>query len=165
MASKGSTLGHQIQDAVLGLADGLFAKADLILEGAILLVGLGAEHLVLQLGDLLILDLDIVVELLAFFLIGSQGGTIGLQPPQMRIQRLFDLGDMFWKGGYFPLQLSNLQIQRLQAGDLLHVRGHLISYFSISVPRSMARTPSGKGELVCPTSQHEARLANHEFVF
>ena len=83
-----------------------------MLEGAILLVGLGVEHLIPELGDLLVLDLDVVFQLLAFFLVGNQGGTVGLQPAQMRIQRLFDLGDMFGKGGYFPstLQSSNPEL-------------------------------------------------------
>ncbi len=53
---------------------------------------------------------------------------------------------MFWKGGYFPLQLANLQIERLQAGDLLHVRGHLIIYSSTSMVQGLLL---GDGKLVC----------------
>src|ERR1700730_9617659 len=62
---------------------------------------------------------------------------------------------MFWKGGDFPLQLCNLQIQRLQAGDLLHIRGHLIIYSSIPMPHeprawALAKNPPvilGRGKM------------------
>jgi hypothetical protein len=52
------------------------------------------------------------------------------------IQGLFDLGDVFWKGSDFPLQLGNPQIQSLEAGDLLNVGSHLSRYFNILYPRS-----------------------------
>ena len=86
---------HQIECAVLGFADGRFAEADLVLERAVLLVGFGAQHLIPKLGDLLILHLHFVFQLLSFLLIGRQRGLIRLQPAKMRIQGLFDLGDMF----------------------------------------------------------------------
>ena len=52
-------------------------------------------------------------------------GAVGFQPPEVRLQSLFDLSDVFWEGGDFPLQIGDLQIERLQSGERLHeiVRG------------------------------------------
>ena len=66
-----------------------------MLEGAILLVGLRAQHLILELGDLLTLHFAVVFEPFAFFLIAGQSRAIGFQPAQVRIQCFFDLGDVF----------------------------------------------------------------------
>ena len=46
---------HQFEDAILEAADFLLAIIDFVLKGAVDFIGLGAEHLVFQLGDLLLL--------------------------------------------------------------------------------------------------------------
>src|ERR1700676_2884291 len=69
--------GHEVQNPVLAFTDRLFAKAELLLEGAVLLVGLRAQHLIPELGDFLGLDFSVVFQAFAFLLIPDQGGTIG----------------------------------------------------------------------------------------
>ncbi len=66
-----------------------------MLEGAVLLVGFGAQHLVLELGDFLVLHFVVIFQALAFLLIAGQGRAIGFQPAQVGIQCFFDLCDVF----------------------------------------------------------------------
>ena len=85
-----------------------------MLESAVLFVGFGAEHLIPQLRDLLLVHLDIAFEFLAIFLIGGERGAVGFQAALVRFQRLFDDGDMFGKRGDFFFELCHPQIDGLE---------------------------------------------------
>ena len=114
LPSSGLGFRHQFQNAILGLADLLFDVFDLVLEGAVLLVGLGAQHLVPQLGDLLLVHLDVAFHAFALLLIGGERGFVRLQLAQVRFQRLFDGGDVLGKRGHFLFQRRRALIQRLE---------------------------------------------------
>ena len=116
--------GHQLQNAVFGLANLLLAELDFALKGAVLLVGLGLEHLVFQFRDLLILRLDVAVALLAFLLIGGQCRAVGLELALLRHQLLLDFSDMFGKSGDLAGQVPKAIIDFLQADHQLQVGKH-----------------------------------------
>jgi len=115
---------HQFQNAVFGLADFLLAEFDFVLEGAILLVGFRAKHLVLQLGDFLILRLDVGFAFLALFLVGGERSSICLQFALMRNQFFLNFADVFGKGRDLPCQFRKTIIQILQTNHQLQIRGH-----------------------------------------
>ena len=88
-------LGHQVEDAVLAVSDFLLAEFDLVLESAVDLVGLGLEHLVLQLGDLLLLDLNLAFELgPRLAIVQCPRLTDDVESPRAKLMReaLLDLG-------------------------------------------------------------------------
>ena len=97
---------------------------DFVLESFVLLVGFGAEHLIPQLRDLLLVHLDIAFELLAVFLIGGEGGAVGFQAPLVGFQRLFDNGDMFGKRGDFFFELRHSQVDGLELTHQTRIRVH-----------------------------------------
>ena len=70
---------HQFENMILGAANLLLTKLDFMLKGAVLFVGLGAQHLIAQFGDFLLLKLDIALVLLAILLVRAEGGVIGFQ--------------------------------------------------------------------------------------
>jgi hypothetical protein len=86
---------------------------DFVLESFVLFVGLGAEHLISELRDLLLMRLDVAFELLAVLLIGGERGAIGFQAALVRFQRLFDDCDMFGKRGDFFFKLCHPQVDGL----------------------------------------------------
>ena len=108
------------------LADFLLAEVDLVLKGAILLVGLRLEHLIFQFRDLLLLHLNIAFALLALFLVGRQRGAVGFQLALVRDQFLFDFGDVYGKRGDFSRQLRQTIIDFLQADRPTSGRGALL---------------------------------------
>ncbi len=68
---------HQLQDAVFGLADFLFDVLNFVLEGLILLIGLSAQHLVPELGNLLLVGLDVAIQFFPVLLVRRERGFIG----------------------------------------------------------------------------------------
>src|ERR1017187_1946658 len=96
---------HQFQNSILRLADLRLAEIDLILKGAILVVGFGLQSLIFELGDFLVLGLNIGVAFLALFLIGGQGGTVSFQLTLMRNQLFFDFSDVHGERGDLAVQI------------------------------------------------------------
>jgi hypothetical protein len=147
-------LAHLVERAMLALADFLLAKLNLILESPILFVGLCFEHLVSQFRNLLLLDLDILFQAFAFLLIGRERGTVGLQAPDMPVQRLFNQSNVLGEGGDFALQSTNLEIQRLQLADQLQICGHW--YFNFSIVRRSRVPACYPASLIELTAQNAA---------
>ncbi len=81
-----------------------------MLEGPVLLVGLGLQHLILQLGDLLFVELDVSFHLLPIFLVGNQSGTIGFQLAYMRLEGLLNHDDVLGKGGDLFVKCSDVLV-------------------------------------------------------
>ena len=75
-----------------------------------MLVGFGAQHLVAQLRNLLLVNLDLAFEFLAILLIGGQRGAIRLQLAQVRFKRLLDRCDVLRKRGHFLFKRGNLLV-------------------------------------------------------
>ena len=74
---------------------------DFVLECFVLLVGLRAEHLLLQFGDLLLVNLNLAFEPFAVFLIGRESGAIRFQLPVVGLKRLLDRRDVLRQRGHF----------------------------------------------------------------
>ena len=72
-----------------------------MLERLVLLVGFGLEHLILELRDLLLLDLDVAFVFLTFFLVGGERAAIGVELALVGFQLLFDFGDVLRQGSNF----------------------------------------------------------------
>ena len=87
---------------------------DFVLERLVLFVGFGAQHLISQLRNLLLVHLDIAFELLAVLLVGGERGAVGFEAALMRFQRFFDYGDMFGKRGDFFFELCHPQVDGLE---------------------------------------------------
>src|ERR1017187_5154023 len=117
---------HQLQDAVFQPADFLLAEFDLVLEGAVLVVRLGAEHLILELRDLLVLHRNIGFTLLPLFLIGRQRCAVRIELPLVRTQLLLNFSDVFGQGGDFARKFRKTIIDFLQADHQLQVEEHYL---------------------------------------
>src|ERR1019366_3025599 len=134
---------HHFQNAVFQPADFLLAELDLVLEGAILIVGLGADHLILELGDLLLLHRDIGFALLALFLIGRQRGAVGIELAVVRDQFLLNFRDVFGQGGDLAREFGQTIIDFLQADHQLQVEEHYLWQCNTPTP-SAAVPPAGR---------------------
>ena len=62
---------------------------------------LAPQHLIAQLGDLLLVHLDVAFQPLAVLLVGGESGFVGFQFPQVRFQGLLDHRDVFGQRGHF----------------------------------------------------------------
>ena len=91
-------------------ADFFLDELDLVLERLILLVGFGPQHLIAELGDLLLVQLDVAFQPLAVLLVGGESGFVGFQFPQVRFQSLLDHGDVLGQLGDFFFERSDFLI-------------------------------------------------------
>ena len=108
--SSGSGFRHQLQDPVLGLANLFLDELDLVLERLVLLVGLGSQHLIAELGDLLLVHLDLAFQPLAILLVGGESGFVGFQFPDVRFESFLDHGDVFGQRGHFFFERGDFLI-------------------------------------------------------
>ena len=69
-----------------------------MLEGAVLFVGLGFQHLVFEFRDLLLLHLDVAFQTLAVLLVSSERGAVSLQLALVTLELSFDFSDVLGKG-------------------------------------------------------------------
>src|SRR6266850_633488 len=93
---QGFGFGHPVENAVVVFPDSRLAVIDRVLESAILLIGLRAQHLILELGNLGAFQLPVVFQALPLLVICQQRRAIGLELAQVGIQSSFDVGYMFW---------------------------------------------------------------------
>ncbi len=95
-----------------------------MLKRPVLFVVLRAVHLLLEFGDLLLVQLDVALQFLAFFLVSGEGCAVGFEAAQVRLQRLFDHGNVLGKRGDFFFERYNPLIQRLQLGHQMSIWVH-----------------------------------------
>ncbi len=117
-------LGHEVQNAIFSRTDFPLEVLDFVLKSSVLLVGFGAEHLIFQLGDLLLVHLDVAFQFLAVLLIGGKGSAIGFQAAEMGFQRFFENRDVLGQSGDFFVKSSNALIEGLKLNHQMRIWMH-----------------------------------------
>ena len=124
-ASSVSLCDHARELFVFDPAHLRFNKANLVLHGAKLLVGLNAVRLLTVLHDLLLLVLEIAFHPPAPRVLGDDSLLRLLDGAYLELELLFELPDVSGKGGDRRLQLANIAIQLLQPDKLFDLNIHL----------------------------------------
>ena len=84
-----------------------------MLEGLVLFVVFGLQHLIAEFGDFLLMGLDVEVEFLTFLLIRGERGAVGIEAADMGVEDALDFGDVFGESGDLLFEFGDALIERL----------------------------------------------------
>jgi hypothetical protein len=115
---------REIAESATPAAIWVKAWADLVLEGAVLLIGLGLVHLTVELGDFFAKSRDLLLELAVGFTVLRQSRLISFELLFVGIELLFDLRDVLREPLDLLSKLANAVIHHLQVANQPQVMLH-----------------------------------------